>query len=118
MKNNSFMSKQKNIKTALIGGIATLLVLTSHVVAAQQGHIKVTSQVQKMEIVKKDGKTSYMFLPAAKVLPGEMVQYNTIYETQLLTYLRLMDLRVGLVINFGERVVKDGIHRVINSRLK
>ncbi|GAB5490469.1 MAG: GxxExxY protein [Phototrophicaceae bacterium] len=45
-------------------------------------------------------------------------QYNTIYETQLLTYLRLMDLRVGLVINFGERVVKDGIHRVINSRLK
>lgn len=45
-------------------------------------------------------------------------EYNTIYEVQLLTYLRLMNLKVGLVINFGERVVKDGIHRVINSRIE
>lgn len=41
-------------------------------------------------------------------------QYNTVYEAQVLTYLRLLDLRLGLVINFGERYVKDGIHRVIN----
>ncbi len=45
-------------------------------------------------------------------------EYNTIFEVQLLTYLRLMNLKVGLVINFGERVVKDGIHRVINSRIE
>jgi GxxExxY protein len=42
--------------------------------------------------------------------------YNRIFESQLLTYLRLMDLRVGLVINFGERLVKEGIHRVVNTR--
>jgi len=42
-------------------------------------------------------------------------QYNSIFEAQTLTYLRLMDLRVGLVINFGERVVRRGIHRVANS---
>lgn len=42
-------------------------------------------------------------------------QYNTIYETQTLTYLRLTNLRLGLVINFGERLVKDGIHRVVNK---
>jgi GxxExxY protein len=40
--------------------------------------------------------------------------YNTIYEAQTLTYLRLMNLRLGLVINFGERYVKNGIHRVPN----
>ena len=40
--------------------------------------------------------------------------YNVIYEVQLLTYLRLLDLHLGLVINFGERLVKDGIHRVVN----
>lgn len=45
------------------------------------------------------------------------INYNTIFEVQLLTYLRLMNLRVGLVINFGEAVVKDGVHRVINSRV-
>jgi GxxExxY protein len=42
-------------------------------------------------------------------------QHNPIYEAQVLTYLRLLDLRVGLVINFGQRTVKDGVHRVINS---
>jgi GxxExxY protein len=42
-------------------------------------------------------------------------QYNSIFEAQTLTYLRLMDLRVGLVINFGERVVRRGIHRVANG---
>lgn len=42
--------------------------------------------------------------------------YNKIFEVQLLTYLRLMNLRVGLVINFGEAIVKHGIHRVINNR--
>lgn len=42
-------------------------------------------------------------------------EYNSIYEAQLLTYLRLTGLQLGLVINFGERLVKDGFHRVVNS---
>jgi len=42
-------------------------------------------------------------------------QYNTIFEVQCLTYLRLSGLKLGLVINFGERWVKDGIHRVVNG---
>jgi len=41
--------------------------------------------------------------------------YNTIFETQALTYLRLMNLRLALVINFGEKYVKDGVHRVVNN---
>ena len=41
--------------------------------------------------------------------------YNTIFEIQTLTYLRLMNLRLGLVINFGERLVRDGVHRVTNK---
>jgi GxxExxY protein len=43
-------------------------------------------------------------------------EYNAIYEAQALTYLRLTGLRVALVINFGERLVKRGIHRVINAQ--
>jgi hypothetical protein len=34
---------------------------------------------------------------------------------QLLTYLRLMDLRLGLLVNFGEALIKDGIKRVVNG---
>lgn len=41
--------------------------------------------------------------------------YNTIFEAQALTYLRLLDLKLALVINFGERLVKNGIHRVVNG---
>ena len=43
-----------------------------------------------------------------------MTTYNSIYASQTLTYLRLMNLRLGLVINFGEKYVKRGIHRVPN----
>lgn len=44
-----------------------------------------------------------------------MSAYNNIFESQLLTYLRLTNLKLGLVINFGARLVKDGIHRVVNG---
>jgi len=44
-----------------------------------------------------------------------VAQYNTIFEVQTLTYLRLTGLKLGLVINFGEKLVKDGIHRVVNG---
>jgi len=44
--------------------------------------------------------------------------YNPIFESQILTYLRMMDLKVGLVINFGEKYVKDGIRRVVNGLIE
>ena len=42
-------------------------------------------------------------------------KYNDIFEAQTLTYLRLTGLKLGLVINFGEKLVKNGIHRVVNG---
>lgn len=44
-----------------------------------------------------------------------VTEWNKIFEAQMLTYLRLTKLKLGLVINFGERYVKDGIHRVVNG---
>ena len=38
---------------------------------------------------------------------------NPIFETQVLTYLRLAHKRVGLLINFNSRLVKDGITRLV-----
>jgi GxxExxY protein len=42
-------------------------------------------------------------------------EYNEIFEAQMLTYLRLTGLKLGFVINFGEKLVKDGIHRAVNN---
>lgn len=41
--------------------------------------------------------------------------YNALFEAQLLTYLRLTNKHLGLVINFGNEYLKDGIHRVVNN---
>jgi GxxExxY protein len=38
-----------------------------------------------------------------------------VHFKQLLTYLRLTGLRLGRLINFGENLLKDGIHRVVND---
>ena len=38
-----------------------------------------------------------------------------VFSRQLLTYLRLMNLPVGLLINFGGVTLKEGLRRVINS---
>ncbi|MHB8712181.1 MAG: GxxExxY protein [Trichloromonadaceae bacterium] len=42
-------------------------------------------------------------------------QFNPIFLSQLLTYLRITGLTLGLVINFGERYVKNGYYRVVNK---
>ena len=42
-------------------------------------------------------------------------QYNPIAEAQALTYLRMMNLKLAMVVNFGERLVSNGIHRVVNG---
>ena len=42
-------------------------------------------------------------------------EYNSVYESQVLTYLKMTGLKLGMVINFGEKFVKDGIHRVVNG---
>jgi len=38
-----------------------------------------------------------------------------VYSKQLLTYLRLLNLSVGLLINFGGPTLKEGLHRVVNN---
>jgi GxxExxY protein len=38
-----------------------------------------------------------------------------IYKAQLLTYLRLSNIKLGLLINFGRPSIKEGIHRVVNG---
>ena len=40
-----------------------------------------------------------------------------VHKKQLLTYLRLTGMRLGLLINFGEALIRDGITRVINGEL-
>lgn len=38
-----------------------------------------------------------------------------VHKKQLLTYLRISGLQVGLLINFGAPLIKDGIFRIVNG---
>ncbi len=38
-----------------------------------------------------------------------------VHKKQLLTYLRLADKRLGLLINFNAALIKDGITRIVNG---
>lgn len=38
-----------------------------------------------------------------------------VHKKQLLTYSRLTDMKLGLLINFGQALLKDGVSRVVNG---
>ncbi len=38
-----------------------------------------------------------------------------VHEAQLLSYLRMGDYRLGLLINFNVKLLRDGIRRVVNN---
>ena len=40
---------------------------------------------------------------------------SMVYTKQLLTYLKIMNLPVGLLINFGAPTIKQGVQRIING---
>jgi GxxExxY protein len=42
---------------------------------------------------------------------------NDVHLAQLLTYLKLSDCKLGLLINFNVKLLKEGVKRVINGNL-
>jgi len=43
------------------------------------------------------------------------IDWHPVFEMQVLTYLRLTGLKLGLLINFGEALVKNGVKRIVNN---
>ena len=42
-------------------------------------------------------------------------QIEPIHEAQLLTYLKLSNLKLGILINFNVPILRDGIKRIVNG---
>jgi GxxExxY protein len=43
--------------------------------------------------------------------------FEPVHFKQLLTYLKLSDMKLGILINFNKELLKDGIKRVINGTI-
>jgi GxxExxY protein len=42
-------------------------------------------------------------------------QIMPIHHAQVISYLKLSDCKVGLLINFNEKLLKHGVHRIVNE---
>ena len=66
-------------------------------------------------IVFKEGFRTDLFVEGEVIVELKSVEtLPRVHQKKLLTQLRLSDKRVGLLINFGEATLKQGLHRVVN----
>jgi GxxExxY protein len=74
-----------------------------------------------MPVIYEDVRMNVGFRPDLIVEGKVIVEVKSlevlapVHKKQLLTYLRLADKRLGLLINFGGALIKDGIRRVVNN---
>jgi GxxExxY protein len=40
---------------------------------------------------------------------------NSVHFKQLLTYLKLTDKKLGILVNFNADLIKNGFHRIVNN---
>ena len=69
------------------------------------------------EIVNNEGFRIDLLVEDLIIVELKSVEkVQPVHKKQLLTYLRLANKELGLLINFGDVLLKEGIHRIINSR--
>jgi len=63
-----------------------------------------------------EGFRADLFVDQKVILELKSVErITTAHKKQVQTYLRLTGCKLGYLLNFGEAVVKDGIHRFVNG---
>ena len=88
---------------------------------AKQGLVvqrQVPVQVRFEEEVFEEGFRADLIVNKKVLLELKSIEaINNVHRKQLLTYLRLTEIKLGYLLNFGEEVMKNGITRTINGRL-
>jgi GxxExxY protein len=101
------------LESAYSACLATELRLRNHTVALKV-HVPIVYRDLKIEVaywldMLVDDRVVVELKAVDKLI--------AIHTAQMLTYLRLSARPVGLLINFNEHVLKNGIKRVINGRV-
>jgi GxxExxY protein len=85
----------------------------------QQG-LKVSKQ-QAIPVIWKDIKMEQGFRADLIVENKVLIEIKSVesiapvHQKQVLTYLKLTGLKLGLLINFNEALIKNGITRIVNN---
>ena len=62
-----------------------------------------------------DAAIEVHLLVESKVIIEVKATEQAVHRAQVLTYLRLTGLKLGLLLNFGQKLLRDGIERVVND---
>jgi GxxExxY protein len=73
--------------------------------------------IQYDGLVFDEGFRADMIVEDAVIIELKSVEsVAPVHKKQLLTYLRLTDKKLGLLLNFGAPLIKKGIFRIVNKR--
>ena len=75
-------------------------------------------QVPYKDIIAKTYKFDFLVDNKIIIELKAVSALNDIHEAQLISYLKATDLKVGLLINFNVKLLKNGIKRLINPKVK
>ena len=77
---------------------------------------QVSIPIQHDGLVFDEGFRADMVVEDAVILELKSIEsVAPVHKKQLLTYLRLADKRLGLLLNFGAPLIKKGIFRIVNK---
>ena len=77
---------------------------------------QVSIPIQYDGLAFKEGFRADMVVEDSVILELKSVEsVAPVHKKQLLTYLRLTDKKLGLLINFGAPLIKQGIFRIVNK---
>lgn len=71
------------------------------------------------EVILDDAFRADIVLEGKVILELKSIEkVNPVHKKQVLTYLRLSGMKLGLLINFGEELMKTGITRLLNGEVE
>ena len=77
---------------------------------------QVSIPIQHDGLVFNEGFRADMVVEDSVILELKSIEsVAPVHKKQLLTYLRLADKRLGLLLNFGAPLIKKGIFRIVNK---
>jgi len=112
-----------NVHKELGPGLLESVYQSCIVIELKDVGLKVESEVPlpiyyKGQLVQKEGFRIDLLVENKIIVElKSVVVVQDVHKKQLLTYLRLAKKPLGLLINFNESILKNGITRIINSPL-
>lgn len=77
---------------------------------------QVPVRIEFEELIFNEGFKADVVIDKKVILELKSLErLQPVHAKQLVTYLRLTNMRLGLLINFGEAFLKDGFRRVVNG---